>query len=134
MTMVPLRDILLVGSGGFLGAVLRYGMSGMVQRLNPFETFPFGTLAVNLAGCLMIGLLGGLIELRGVLTPEARIFLLIGLLGGFTTFSTFGYDAINLLRGGDHLRAFAYVGVHLIAGLGAVWLGLVAARSIAGTP
>ena len=134
MTATPLRDLLFVGAGGALGAVLRYGMSGLVHRIDPFATFPSGTLAVNVLGCLLIGLLGGLVELRAVLSPEARLFLLIGLLGGFTTYSTFGSDAFNLLRAGDHIRALAYVGLHLVAGIGAVWAGLVTARALVGAP
>lgn len=116
---------ILVGSGGFVGAVLRFGLSGLVQRGAPLSTFPWGTLAVNLLGCLLIGLIAGLVDSRQLFSPEARIFMLIGVLGGFTTFSTFGYEAIALLRDAEYLRAVAYVGIQVFAGLALVWSGYV---------
>ena len=91
-------QILLVGAGGFVGSVLRYGLSGAVHRLLPFAAFPYGTLAVNVVGCLAIGLLAGWSEARQVIGPELRLFLFIGLLGGFTTFSTFGYETFEMAR------------------------------------
>ena len=120
---------LLVGSGGFIGAVMRYGMSGLVQGGAPLSTFPWGTLAVNLLGCLLIGLLAGLIDSRQLFSPEVRMFLLIGVLGGFTTYSTFGYEAVALLRDAEFLRAGAYLGVHVFAGIGLVWTGYVLTAS-----
>lgn len=120
---------MLVGTGGFIGAILRYGLSGFVQGSTPMSTFPWGTLAVNLLGCLMIGLIAGLVESRQLLTPEVRMFALIGVLGGFTTFSTFGYEAIALMRDSEYLRAFAYVGIHVFAGLALVWTGYVLTAS-----
>ena len=87
---------LIVGCGGFFGAMLRYGLSGVVQRLVPFASFPFGTLSVNVAGSLLIGVVAGLVEFRQVLGPDARLFLMIGLLGGFTTFSSFAYETLAL--------------------------------------
>ena len=120
------QQILLVGAGGFLGSVLRYGLSGLVYRL-PFAAFPFGTLAVSLLGCLAIGLLAGLAESRQLIGPDMRLFLFVGLLGGFTTFSTFGYETFALLRDGEHLRVAASVLVHLLVGVGAVWFGFALA-------
>jgi len=120
---------LLVGSGGFIGAILRYGMSGLVQNSAPLSTFPWGTLAVNLLGCLLIGLIAGLVDSRQLFTPEVRMFVLIGVLGGFTTYSTFGYEAVALLRDSEYLRAIAYVGVHVFAGLGLVWTGYLLTTS-----
>lgn len=114
---------LLVGSGGFIGAVLRYGLSGMVQGSVPLSTFPWGTLVVNLIGCLLIGVFAGLMDSRQLFTPEFRVFALIGVLGGFTTFSSFGYEAFALLRDSEYLRALAYVGIHVLAGLALVWSG-----------
>lgn len=78
-------QILLVGAGGFIGSALRYTVSGLVHRVIPFAGFPYGTLVVNLLGCLAIGLLAGLAESRQVIGPELRVFLFLGLLGGFTT-------------------------------------------------
>ncbi len=113
----------LVGSGGFAGAVFRYGLSGLVHRKIPLSTFPYGTLAVNLLGCLLIGVFAGLVESRQLFGPEFRRFALIGLLGGFTTWSTFGYETFAMLRDAEYLRAAGNVGVHLVLGLVLVWLG-----------
>ncbi len=114
--------ILLVGCGGFLGSVARYLLSGWVQRLTENSFFPYGTMAVNITGCLIIGVLTGLAENRGILTPYTRAFLLIGMLGGFTTFSSFSYDTTALFRSGETLAAFANVSLQIILGLGATWL------------
>jgi len=115
----------LVGSGGFLGALARYGLSGLVHRQFPLATFPYGTLVVNLSGCLAIGVLAGFAESRQLFGPEFRIFALIGLLGGFTTFSTFGYETFAMIRDAEYVHAAANIGVQVIAGLALVWLGYV---------
>ncbi len=114
---------LYVGLGGFIGSVLRYWVSGAVQQSTGNSGFPFGTLAVNLIGCLVIGFLSELADMRGIFTPETRAFVFVGILGGFTTFSTFGNETMNFLRGGESLPALLNVGVHIFAGLGAIWLG-----------
>ena len=119
---------LLVGTGGFLGSVFRYALSGLVHRLAPFAAFPYGTLAVNVTGCLAIGVLCGLTESRQIVGPDLRLFLLLGLLGGFTTFSTFGYETMALLRDSEQLRAATNVLMHVFAGLSAVWLGYSLSR------
>jgi CrcB protein len=124
-----LLNALLVGLAGFVGAVLRYALGGGVHRLLPQSTFPHGTLSVNLLGCFLVGALGGLADSRQVLTPELRTFLFIGLLGGFTTFSTFGYETVTLARGGEYLRAAANVGAHVVVGLTLVWFGYGLASS-----
>ena len=118
---------LLVGAGGFMGAVLRYGVSGLVQTLTKSIGFPYGTLAVNVLGCLVIGILAQMVTSRGMFSPELRLFLFIGVLGSFTTFSTFGNETFNLLQDGETVAALAYVGLHLVVGFGAVWLGHVVA-------
>ena len=115
----------LVGSGGFLGALARYGLSGLVHRQVPLATFPYGTLVVNLVGCFAIGVLAGFAESRQLFGPEFRVFALIGLLGGFTTFSTFGYETFAMIRDAEYLQAAANIGVQVIAGLALVWLGYV---------
>lgn len=116
-------EIVLVGSGGFLGSAFRYALSGAVHRLLPFATFPYGTLFVNASGCLLIGLLGGLSASRLVLAPNLRLFLFLGILGGFTTFSTFGYETFALFRDGEMIRAFLNVVLSLLLCLASVWLG-----------
>lgn len=119
----------VVGAGGFVGAVMRYGLAGWVHGGGRTHAFPWGTLAVNVTGCLLIGVLGGVTESRSLFSPEMRVFLFIGLLGGFTTFSTFGFETLMLLRDADFMRAGANIIGHLIVGLGAVWLGLALAKA-----
>lgn len=114
---------LYVGIGGFIGSVLRYWASGAVQQSANNPSFPLGTLAVNLLGCLVIGFLSQLAEARSVFTPEARAFVFVGILGGFTTFSTFGNETMNFLRDGENLPALWNVGAHIVIGLAAIWLG-----------
>jgi CrcB protein len=109
--------------GGFIGSVLRYLVSGYIQQVTRSVEFPYGTLVVNLTGCLVIGLLSHLTDTRGVLAAEARALVFIGLLGGYTTFSTFGNETLNLLRDGENGFVWVNVGAHLVLGLGAVWLG-----------
>ncbi len=118
-----LLNVALVGAGGALGAMARYGVGGLVHRSAALAGFPFGTLAVNLAGCLLIGLGAGLADARQAFSPEARLFLFVGLLGGFTTFSSFGYETIALLRDHEFLRAGLNAGISVFAGLALVWLG-----------
>jgi CrcB protein len=115
--------LLLVGAGGFIGSVLRYLASGYVQQWTQTASFPYGTLAVNVLGCLVIGFLSQLAETRGVFTPETRALVFVGVLGGFTTFSTFSNESLNLLRGNEVFPALANIAAHLLLGLGAVWLG-----------
>jgi fluoride exporter len=115
--------LLLVGSGGFIGSVLRYLLSGFVQQSSKSVGFPYGTLAVNIIGCLIIGLLSQLAETRGLFTTESRAFIFVGLLGGFTTFSAFGNETFNLWRDGETLLALYNIAGHLVCGLGAVWAG-----------
>jgi CrcB protein len=108
--------------------VLRYLASGWVQSVFTKPWLPMGTLAVNVIGCLGIGFLSGLIEYRQMLEPEARFFLLVGVLGGFTTFSTFGYETFSLARDGETLAVALNVGLSVTLGVCAVWAGHVAAR------
>lgn len=120
----------LVGLGGFVGALCRYALSGAVHRGLPQTTFPVGTLVVNLAGCLLIGYLAGLADSRQLFAPEFRLFAFIGVLGGFTTFSTFGYETVALARDAGYAQAAANVGLHVVLGLTLVWLayGLASSR------
>ncbi|HEY5075691.1 MAG TPA: fluoride efflux transporter CrcB, partial [Pyrinomonadaceae bacterium] len=90
--------LFLAGVGGFIGSTLRYAVTGYAQQLSRSIDFPYGTLAVNLIGCFLIGFLSQLAETRGVFTAESRTFVFIGILGGFTTFSAFGNETMNLWR------------------------------------
>lgn len=123
-----LGQTLWVGAGGFVGAGLRFLVSGWVYQLTPNAGFPWGTLVVNVAGCLVLGLLGGLAEVRGVLAGSTRLFLFIGVLGGFTTFSTLAFETVVLAEGSEVLKAAANVAAHVALGLGAAWLGVHGAR------
>jgi CrcB protein len=120
-------QIVLVGLGGFLGSSLRFALGGLVHRAAPGSLFPWGTLCVNVSGCLAIGFLGGLMELRQVLGPSQRLFLLIGVLGGFTTFSSFAYETLGLLHASEMARALANTGANLLLGLLAAWVGYLGA-------
>lgn len=119
---------LWVGVGGFLGSVARYWLGGFLNQLSPRALFPYETMVINVSGCLGIGLLAGLAEFRGVFSPELRLFLLVGILGGYTTFSTFGYETFQLLRDGDLLLAALNVALQASLGLIAVWGGYSLAR------
>src|SRR5215470_11278412 len=114
--------VFLAGVGGFVGSALRYIIAGLVQNWSGSIRFPFGTLAVNLAGCLVIGCLSQLAETRGFFSADARILIFIGVLGGFTTFSAFGNETINLWRDRESMLAAANITAHLVLCLGAVWL------------
>ncbi len=125
-----MHPIVLVGIGGFIGAVLRYLMSGFVQNLTQSVTFPHGTLAVNLTGCFLMGIFSHLVESQAGMTAEMRLFLMVGLLGSFTTYSTFSSETLNLLQ--DHGLSLALInmGTHIILGLSAVLLGRFAIMSL----
>lgn len=119
--------ILVVGAGGFLGAIFRYLFSGLAQQISGSVGFPVGTLAVNLMGCVLIGLLSKISEDWGVFSVEIRLFLFIGFLGAFTTYSTFGNETLSLIRNNEWLYVMLNVGLHLVLGIGGVWLGRVVA-------
>jgi CrcB protein len=117
--------LLLIGFGGLIGTLLRYSFSGIVQYWSKSISFPYGTLSVNILGCFIIGALSQLVESRGVLSPEIRSFVFIGILGAFTTYSTFGNETVNLMKDGENLLSLANIGLHLLLGLGAVGLGRI---------
>lgn len=123
--------LLYVGLGGFLGAVARYGLSGLVQD-RAAGTVPLGTLTVNVLGCLLIGLLMYMVTARHLLGPQTRLFLMIGLLGSFTTFSTVGYETFHYLRLERLGLALANVGANVVLGLGAVATGWIVGKLVTG--
>lgn len=112
-----MKLILTIGVGSFLGGTLRYMLSQWVQ-LKTNTVFPYGTLSVNIVGCLVIGVVIGLAE-KFQLSNEWKLFLTTGILGGFTTFSAFSIDTITLFKSGQMMMAFAYI-------LASVALGLIA--------
>ena len=121
-----MERILLVGCGRFLGAVLRYLVSMGTQRL--LGTPLYGSLVVNVVGCLLIGFLGGWAEARQYLGPQLRLFLVVGLLGGFTTFSSVAYETAQILRAGQVPAALVHLGLQMLLGIPAVFVGYWAAR------
>ena len=121
---------LLVAAGGAFGSIARYALDGLVLRLGG-AYFPSGTFVVNGVGCLIFGLILGLTEGRWVpLTPAGRLFLLIGLLGGFTTFSTFTFETFQLVRGGEYARGALNAAGQVIVGYAAMWVGYVSVRIV----
>ena len=121
--------MLLVGLGGFVGTLLRYWLSGLIAKRYG-ETFPLGTLAVNAIGCFVIGFLFYFFYDRSLTTPTARTVVLIGVIGGFTTFSSYGLQTFTLLRDGEVFLALVNVVASNVLGLALVWLGYVLAKAI----
>ncbi|MDF1701823.1 MAG: fluoride efflux transporter CrcB [Planctomycetota bacterium] len=124
-----MQNLLLAGLGGCLGAAGRYAVGLLLHHPADHPSLPVGTLVVNVVGCLAIGAVLGWGEARDALGPGLRAFLVAGVLGGFTTFSAFGYDTLSLVRHGHlpmaGLNVLAQVGLGLLA----VWGGFVAGRS-----
>ena len=123
ITFIPnridmLRSILLVALGGAVGSVCRYLVSRMMET-----SFPWGTFTVNILGSLLIGLLVGLVN-KGMVSPEMKLLLITGFCGGFTTFSTFANESFGMMKTGDVLVTALYVGVSVVVGIMAVWLGM----------
>lgn len=119
-----LKNLLIIGSGGFLGSVARY----LVSQLNltvSFHSIPVGTLLVNISGSLVIGFLTGIAEKSLILTPEWRLFLMVGLCGGFTTFSAFANENLMLIHNGQIMTVFLYTGLSIFLGFIAVYLGYI---------
>lgn len=116
-------NLLIAGLGGFFGTMMRYLLNNFVYKLMNYPIYPYGTLTINVLGCFVIGLFASLVETRINLTPEIRIFVQIGILGGFTTFSTFGYETFQLIRDGQLVLGAANILLQVVIGLLAVWLG-----------
>jgi CrcB protein len=120
---------LLVFIGGGTGAVFRYLLSGWVYRVMGTD-FPYGTLAVNIIGCFVIGLFLTMAEDRFLISPSFRIFFAVGVLGGFTTFSTFSFETVGLLKDGAFTIGLLNVMVSITVGLTATWVGTLAGKII----
>lgn len=128
MSSAYFYQVMIVGAGGFIGSALRFMVSGWAQRLAVASVFPYGTLVVNVLGCLLIGILGGLAEYRQVLEPGQRLFLMIGVLGGFTTFSTFAFESLSLMQDAELLKALANTALHVVLGFAAAFAGFLGVK------
>lgn len=116
------RDLMLIGSGGFIGSVARYLLSITIRNRIPSE-FPLGTFSVNIVGCFAIGWITAYAEKQAILPEQTLLFVSVGLLGGFTTFSSFGLETMNLIRNEQIGIAALYAGLSLMIGILAVWVG-----------
>ena len=119
-----MKHVVLVGLGGCIGAVARYKLGGWVLHHSVDWRFPAATFTVNLLGCLVAGVLAGFIERHHVFSPDTRLFLFTGLLGGFTTFSAFGVETVFLLRRGELAVALWYVALSVACCIVGLWLGM----------
>ena len=115
-----IKELLYIGAGGFLGSVLRYLVSVLLRSQH---AFPWGTFAVNVAGCLLIGMICGFASRHPNFPPSANLFLTVGLCGGFTTFSTYSKEALSLLQGGNIATFCLYAIGSVVLGIAAVALG-----------
>ena len=119
-----IRTLLFIGTGGFIGSISRFLASRFMQNNFP-SAFPFGTFFVNIAGCLLIGLIYGFSERTSLLTPGLKMFLTVGFCGGFTTFSTFANENLALLRDGDFFHFVIYTGLSVFLGIAATFFGVM---------
>jgi len=124
-----MKMVMAIAAGGATGAVLRYWVSGQVYAWLG-RGFPYGTLTVNVLGSLLMGLLSVLLIERLSLGPEWRAAILIGLLGGFTTFSTFSIETLNLIEAGAHGKALFNTALSVMLCVAAAWVGVIAGRQI----
>ncbi|GAB1594390.1 fluoride efflux transporter CrcB [Lysobacter claricitrinus] len=121
-----MRDLFLVGIGGALGAMTRHAVGAALLATSTAWRFPVGTLAINVSGCLLIGLFAAIAEQLPGLNGPARLVLVAGVLGGYTTFSAFGLETMLMIRRGDAALATGYVVASVVLGLAAVWIGMKA--------
>jgi fluoride exporter len=121
-----MKQIALVALGGCIGSVVRYKLGAWILHHHSLDwRFPLGTFAVNVLGCLVAGILAGLVERQDMFTADTRIFLFTGCLGGFTTFSAFGIETVFLLRRGELWIALAYSLSSVFCGIALLWVGMV---------
>jgi CrcB protein len=122
--MLGSKQIIIVALGGAIGSVLRYKLGGLALHQTQSWNFPASTFSINVAGCFAIGILAALVEHHDLFSPSMRLLLFTGLLGGFTTFSAFGYESVFLLRRGLVSVASSYIILSVVCGLAAVGAGM----------
>lgn len=122
------KMILLVGAGGAAGSIARFLSQQLIARYYP-SSFPWGTLIVNITGCFIIGVIYAFGEKGNLLSPDMRLLLATGFCGGFTTFSTFAYENISLMREGELLYTFLYIAASIIIGFLAAYVGVLIVKS-----
>lgn len=122
-----LKTMLLVGTGGFVGSVARYYVSKLNLQID-LLSIPVGTLLVNVAGSLLIGFLAGIADKSPLLTMELRLLLMVGLCGGFTTFSTFSSENLVLIQNGQFFSVILYSGLSVFLGFTAAYVGFAASN------
>ena len=122
--MVGIKQILIVALGGAVGSVIRYKLGGFTLHHTQAWNFPVSTFSINVIGCFAIGILAALVEHHDLFSPSMRLLLFTGLLGGFTTFSAFGYEGVFLLRRGLVSVAAGYIVLSVLMGLAAVFVGM----------
>jgi CrcB protein len=120
-----MRELVLVAGGGAIGATARFLLSGAVTQLVPVFRFPVATCAVNLLGCFIVGVLLGIHERTAAMSQETRLFLVTGILGGFTTFSTFGAESLQLMQRHEWIVLAGYLAISVMLGILLVWGGWV---------
>ena len=123
--------VIFVGIGGCLGSILRYGLTKWVNELVKHQSFPLGTVSVNILGCLIIGIAIAFFESRQIFNGNVRAFILIGMLGGFTTFSAFSLQSFELIKNGESMTALANAGLSVCLGLTAVYVGYIITSKLA---
>lgn len=121
--------VIWIGAAGFLGTILRYWVDGWISRLTA-GGFPWGTFAINVSGCFLIGLLTTILSERVIPHPTVRIAVTFGFIGSYTTFSTFAYETLHQLQNGATKLALVNVICSVILGIGAAWVGVVAGSAL----
>lgn len=124
-----MKTIFYIALGGGLGSVLRY-LTTVVMNKYIQATFPYATFVTNIIGCLLIGLFFGYLEKQNAVSQDLKFFLITGLCGGYTTFSTFSNENVQLLQNNQILAAFLYISLSVFLGLMATWTGLIIAKEL----
>lgn len=121
-----MENFLSIGLGGAIGAISRYCLGNIITKIYG-SSFPYGTFCINITGCFLMGLLMTIIVDKGMLSPGWRLFLCVGVLGGFTTFSSFSYETLTLLQEGNLLYSILYAGGSVVLGVLAAFMGVMLA-------